>query len=390
MRLHRRFLIALAVLVAVAATAAAAFGGTDRLQRDHRGHAKAASAKEKVKAKVKDGTLTVTGTNEDDALTLRLRAGDPTTLEVDAGDHASHGLAFDRSRFERIVVDAGGGDDGVRIDESNGAFTDTEATTLDGGSGNDTLVGGSFSETLVGGAGGDFVNGGRGADTAILGAGDDTFVWNPGDGSDIVEGQDGRDTMIFNGANANEKIDLSANGPRLRLFRDVANITMDTNGVETVDVNTLGGADQLTVHDLTGTDVSNVNTNLAATGGAGDGQPDQVTVEGTSGNDAISVVGSAGSATVKGLAEFVAITGAEAPGDTLAIHALDGDDAVEASRLAADAIGLSIDGGAGNDVLVGGAGNDVLAGGPGDDVLNGGPGLDTLDGGPGNNVLIQD
>ena len=38
------------------------------------------------------------------------------------------------------------------------------------------------------------------------------FVWNPGDGSDTVEGQDGHDTMLFNGANINEKFDLSANG----------------------------------------------------------------------------------------------------------------------------------------------------------------------------------
>ncbi len=56
--------------------------------------------------------------------------------------------------------------------------------------------------------------------------------------------------MIFNGANIAEKIDLSANGHRLRLFRDVGSITMDTDGVETVDVNALGGADTLTVNDL--------------------------------------------------------------------------------------------------------------------------------------------
>ena len=57
-----------------------------------------------------------------------------------------------------------------------------------------------------------------------MGAGDDTFVWNPGDGSDIVEGQDGIDTMLFNGANIAEKIDISANGSRVRFTRDVANI----------------------------------------------------------------------------------------------------------------------------------------------------------------------
>ena len=99
------------------------------------------------------------------------------------------------------------------------------------------------------------IDGNKGNDVAYLGAGDDTFVWDPGDGSDIVEGQAGRDTMLFNGAAAAEQVDLSANGRRLRFFRDVGNITMDTNEVETVDFNALGGADTVTVNDLTGTDV---------------------------------------------------------------------------------------------------------------------------------------
>ena len=34
--------------------------------------------------------------------------------------------------------------------------------------------------------------------------------------------------MDFNGSNAGENIDVSANGSRVRLFRDVANITMDS------------------------------------------------------------------------------------------------------------------------------------------------------------------
>ena len=95
-----------------------------------------------------------------------------------------------------------------------------------------------------------------------MGAGDDTFVWNPGDGSDIVEGQAGTDTMQFNGANINEKIDLSANGGRARFTRDVANITMDLNDVESINFNALGGADTITVNDLTGTDVTEVNLDL--------------------------------------------------------------------------------------------------------------------------------
>jgi hypothetical protein len=46
-------------------------------------------------------------------------------------------------------------------------------------------------------------------------------------------------------------IHLSAHGQRLRLFRDVGSVTMDTDGVERVDVNALGGADTITVNDLT-------------------------------------------------------------------------------------------------------------------------------------------
>ena len=102
-----------------------------------------------------------------------------------------------------------------------------------------------------------------------MGAGDDTFVWDPGDGSDTVEGQAGADTMRFNGANIAERIDVSANGGRLRFVRDVANITMDTDDVETVDFRALGGADTVTVNDLSGTDVTSVKTDLAgAAGGA--------------------------------------------------------------------------------------------------------------------------
>ncbi len=128
-----------------------------------------------------------------------------------------------------------------------------------------------------------------------MGAGDDTFVWNPGDGSDTVEGQAGFDTMLFNGANINEKIDISANGSRVRFTRDVASITMDLNGVEGINFNARGGADTITVNDLSGTDVTQVNLDLAGVpgSGVGDGSADSVIVNGTNGNDVITVAGDA-------------------------------------------------------------------------------------------------
>ena len=49
---------------------------------------------------------------------------------------------------------------------------------------------------------------------------------------------------------------------------------MDTDGVETVDFNALGGADTVTVNDLTGTDVTQRQRSTSpAAGGSGDGQP---------------------------------------------------------------------------------------------------------------------
>jgi Ca2+-binding RTX toxin-like protein len=225
-----------------------------------------------------------------------------------------------------------------------------------------------------------------------MGAGDDTFVWDPGDGSDTLEGQDCADRMLFNGANIAERFELSANGPRLRFTRNIGNITMDTDGVELVDVNALGAADLVTVHDLSGTDVTSVNvdeSNLAGSG-LGDGAADHVIVEGKNVADVVSAEGSNGSARVTGLSATVSTTGAEPANDTLTIDALDGDDVVEASALAANAVKFAADGGNGDDILLGGAGDDVLAGGAGDDVLIGGPGLDSLDGGSGGNVLIQD
>ena len=100
-----------------------------------------------------------------------------------------------------------------------------------------TLNGGDGDDLIVGSLGDDLVIGGRGNDTLFGDSGNDTFVWNPGDGSDIIEGQAGSDTLLFNGANINEKIDISANGSRVRFTRDVAAITMDVNGVENIQFN---------------------------------------------------------------------------------------------------------------------------------------------------------
>jgi hypothetical protein len=217
---------------------------------------------------------------------------------------------------------------------------------VDGGPGNDTLAGGRGVEMTVGGDGNDSIDGNGGNDVSLLGAGDDTFVWDPGDGSDTIEGQSGTDAMRFNGANLAERFELSANGNRLRFFRDLGTITMDTDDVERVDVNALGGADLVTVNDLAGTDVVAVNVALAGAlgGAAGDGQDDRVVVNGTNAVDAIDVSGDAGGVKVSGLAAAVVITNPDAAKDSLELSTLAGNDSVDSGALAPGSIKLFVDG----------------------------------------------
>jgi Ca2+-binding RTX toxin-like protein len=197
--------------------------------------------------------------------------------------------------------------------------------------------------------------------------------------------------MQFNGANAAENVNIFANGGRALFFRDVANVTMDLNDVESIDFNALGGADNIVVRDLSGTDVVEVNVALAAAlgGTAGDGQADTVTAEATNGDDVAIVVGDASGVSVLGLAAQINVTGAEAGNDRIVIKGFAGDDVIEASGVGAGVVGLTLDGGEGDDVLVGGEGDDILLGGAGDDVLIGGGGNDILDGGDGDDVELQ-
>jgi Ca2+-binding RTX toxin-like protein len=140
---------------------------------------------------------------------------------------------------------------------------------------------------------------------------------------------------------------------------------------------------------LSGTDVTAINLNLAAIGGVGDLQADNVISQATNGDDVIRLFASGTGASVLGLAAQINVTGAETANDRLTINALDGNDVIDASGVAAGAIQLTLDGGAGDDVIIGGAGNDVLIGGDGDDVLIGGGGVDTFVAGAGDDIEIQ-
>jgi hypothetical protein len=283
-----------------------------------------------VRAVTKRGTLHVRGSNRADAVALRLKAGDPTRVEVDVGDDGSADVSFARKRLSAVDVRMRGGDDSVRIDDANGGLTDALPTTIAGGDGDDALNGGIGAETYGGGKGKDRVDGGIGNDTASLGAGQDTFIWDPGDGSDAIEGRDGRDAMLFNGAAAGETVSMAAVGGRLVFLRQPGNVMMDTDDVEVVQFNALGGPDNITVNNLAGTDVSEVRVDLAAAlgGAAADGLVDEVIVNATNGDDVLSIDGSESGADVTGLATTVSLTHAD-PTDKLSVNTLGGTDDVQ-------------------------------------------------------------
>jgi len=323
-------------------------------------------------------SVTVNGTAGNDTVQVSGVGGFVTV----AGLPASVTLAGAEGANDRLIIDTLGGNDVI---SAAGLQAGTVQLTIDGGAGNDTITGSDGNDILIGGDGNDTITGGRGNDTATLGNGNDTFVWNPGDGSDIVEGQAGTDTLVFNGANVAENIDISANGSRARLFRTVGNVTMDLNGVEHIQLAALGGADTITVNDLSGTDVKQVAIDLSGTPGSGqgDGTADTVIVNGTAGDDHISVVSSGSSIVVNGLSAQVTINGAEPGNDLLVINGLAGNDVIDASRLRSGLASLTLNGGDGDDRIIGSAGNDLVNGGRGNDTALLGAGNDTFVWNPG-------
>jgi len=295
-------------------------------------------------------------------------------------------FSIDIGTSENLVLNANGGDDSF---SATGNLAALIKITVDGGAGNDNLLGSNGVDILLGGNDTDFIDGQQGNDVGFLGAGNDTFQWDPGDGNDVVEGQDGTDTMLFNGSAANERMETSANGGRVRFTRDIANIVMDLDDVETINAKALAGADTLTVNDVSGTNLTRVITDLGAVGGGNDAAADNVIVNATNGDDVATVVGSGTTSQVLGLAAQVQIPGSFAGSDRVTVNTLAGDDVVDASSLAANALLLTANGGDGDDILIGGDGNDTLNGNAGDDVLIGGLGTDILDGGADDNVVIQ-
>ena len=291
---------------------------------------------------VSGGVLKVTGNSASDVLALKLLAS-TGTLDLDVGDDGTADLSFDRSTFTAIEVDAGGGDDVVRVSPEVPVFAD-EPITLGGGSGNDTLIGASGAETLLGGSGNDTADGNLGQDVARLGTGNDVFSWDPGDNSDAVDGEAGSDRLDFHGSAASENLEIAANGPRVRLTRNIAAINMDLGGIETVALETRGGTDNVVVDDTTGTELQRADVDL----GPADGAADTVIARGSDADDSVAV---GNDVDVTGLGALVHVKGDEAALDSVTVQTLGGADTITSGLSLASALDVNADGGDGPDTL---------------------------------------
>ncbi len=321
-------------------------------------------------------TVIINGTNGDDLIdvvgggTSATVIGLPTQVNITNSEGAN----------DSLVVNTLGGNDAVNATTLPAGVI---KLTVDGGAGGDTLLGSQGGDVFLGGDGDDVHFGDNGNDVALMGAGDDTFQWDPGDGNDTLEGQDGTDSMLFAGANVDENIDIVANGGRVLFVRNIANVMMDLDDVENIDVRALGGADNVVLGDLSGTDVTLTGLDLRGPNGGGDGAADTVTVNGTQGADTFGAAGDAGGVNVFGLHTAVNIVVPEQANDRLTLNGLGGDDVVDATSLEADGMQLTMNGGLGIDSFLGSDGDDLINGGDGNDVAFMGAGDDTFVWNPG-------
>lgn len=140
-------------------------------------------------ATLADGVLTVTGTGTPDVIRV-VRQGDQTVVRETTG-----ATSFPTAGVARIVVNAGEGDDRIRLDRV------TVPTVVNAGGGNDRVNGGRADDTLFGGDGDDRLSGGNGDDEIRGDAGNDWIAGDlgdddlaGGDGSDRTDGGPGTDT----------------------------------------------------------------------------------------------------------------------------------------------------------------------------------------------------
>lgn len=249
---------------------------------------------------------------------------------------------------DSLTIETGSGNDVI-----NASFISREVV-LNGGAGNDTLSGGAGGDTLSGGAGKDSLDGGAGTDTVVETTVDSVMTLTnlqlTGNGTDNLTSIE---RAVLTGTAASNTLDASA-------FTQ-GNVTLlGGNGNDTL----LGSA-------FTGA-VDGDGFNDVLDGGAGTDLARQSSRVSQSFTAATNVVTGAGNDL------WLSIERLHFSGSGTAVTTLD------ASQFPGS---VTLDGGAGNDLLIGGSRDNELNGNAGNDRLIGGDKADTLIGGAGNDFL---
>ena len=310
-----------------------------------------------------------------------------TVTLTNAGLTASGGLGIDSlSSIERVELD--GGPSANTFDA--GVFS-AGPVTLIGGAGNDILIAGSGNDLLAGGAGDDTLAGGAGTDTVFEAADADFTLTN---------------TSLAGGATG---VDLLAGDERVQLAGGAGDNTFTVTGATDFAVTLTGGAgaDQVVSTDDADFTLSNALLTRSTGGTFALAGIEQAALTGGAGNNAFTVSGWTGAATLAGgggVDRVVATADANFNLSDTALSVSTGAtfslSGITLARLSGGAGANRLDahlftgrvimlGGDGPDTLIGGTGNDYLIGGGGADFLDGGAGTDTLDGGLGTDLGVN-
>jgi Ca2+-binding RTX toxin-like protein len=311
---------------------------------------------------VTDATTFVVAIDSNDAVSVDCSGG--SVRVIDDGTPTTYTTTCASVTLLRVIAD-GVFDNTIDLSAVTAAAFPQLAV---GGAQPVALNGGGGADTLTGSALGAVIRGGPGNDVMSGGAADDAFTWVPGDGSDTILGGAGSDVLAFVGAAAAEVFTVTADGAGFDFTRDVGAIVMDVEGVEILEVSTLGGNNSVTLNDLTG--VADLSSVILAMG-----DTDDVVNASAQANPAVGleVFASTGNDTLIGSAGSDVLHGEEGNDSLSGLAGID-----------------ALDGGDGNDSINGGPGNETQQGGAGDDtfVWNPGDGSDTLVGGPGNDTMF--
>jgi Ca2+-binding RTX toxin-like protein len=244
----------------------------------------------------------------------------------------------------------GGGDDALNAGEGNNLLQGNAGSDLlTGGAGNDTIYGGQDNDQIHVGDGVNFGQGNKGDDNIIAGLGANTLLGGQGD--DTITA--GAGPNFLNG-NLGDDV-VHAGGGNDQVFGEDGNDTLNA-----------GDGDSFV-------DGGDGDDSIAAGLGSN-------TISGGNGDDTISsqsarvsqLDGGAGDDQIFGAG---VLTGGDG-NDTLNGHAADGT-----------FVGVTLNGGVGDDLLKGSNENDSLSGGDGNDTLNAGQGNDTMSGGLGSDLF---